>query len=326
MLSKQFFDSVRANVFHGGLSQLQVDALTAIDAAWEKYGNGDPQAEAYVQATILNEVGPNLQPVPENLNYSAERAYAVWPNKFPTLASAQPYAHNPEKLGNFVYANRYGNGDAASGDGFKYRGHGYQTTWKANFKTIGDVLGVDLVTDPTVLDHDVKLAAEALIVGMVRGLYTGKKLSDYFGSNKALPIPARAIVNGDVSSTGPKVAANWKLFLGAFKAAPAPVPHSVPTTTHAPGAPVPSSVLVPAIEPNLLEKIGMNLSILTLLIHYLPLLPFLQGDFTQEVKIINSSQDGQAKLRQTLEVLRDAIDQIEATMDGKNPQAVDITK
>ncbi len=60
----------------------------------------------------------------------------------------------------------------------------------------------------------------------------------------------------------------------------------------------------------------MNLSILTLLIHYLPLLPFLEGDFSKEVAILKGSADGQTKLAQTLAVAKDLIAQIEAATAG----------
>lgn len=60
----------------------------------------------------------------EGLNYSAERLHEVWPGRFPTLAAAAPFAHNSQKLANHVYANRMGNGDEASGDGYRYRGVG----------------------------------------------------------------------------------------------------------------------------------------------------------------------------------------------------------
>lgn len=60
----------------------------------------------------------------ESLNYSAARLTKVWPKRFPTLAAAAPYAQNEQKLGSFVYANRLGNGDVGSGDGFRYRGRG----------------------------------------------------------------------------------------------------------------------------------------------------------------------------------------------------------
>lgn len=60
----------------------------------------------------------------ENLNYSAARLTQVWPSRFPTIAAAEPYARNPEKLANKVYANRMGNRDEASGDGWRFRGAG----------------------------------------------------------------------------------------------------------------------------------------------------------------------------------------------------------
>lgn len=70
----------------------------------------------------------------ENLNYSAQRLCEVWPSRFPSLARAQPYARNPEALANKVYANRIGNGDEASGDGWRFRGGGpLQLTGRDNW-------------------------------------------------------------------------------------------------------------------------------------------------------------------------------------------------
>jgi putative chitinase len=60
----------------------------------------------------------------ENLNYSAARMMQVWPSRFPTLESAQPYANNPEKLADLVYSGRLGNGTPESGDGWRFRGEG----------------------------------------------------------------------------------------------------------------------------------------------------------------------------------------------------------
>ena len=60
---------------------------------------------------------------------------AVFPREFPTDDAAQRYVMNPTGLANFIYAGKNGNGDAASGDGFKYRGGGLiQLTGRANYK------------------------------------------------------------------------------------------------------------------------------------------------------------------------------------------------
>jgi putative chitinase len=60
----------------------------------------------------------------ENLNYSAEGLMKTWPHRFLTLEFANKYARQPEKIANYVYANRCGNGDEASGDGWRHRGAG----------------------------------------------------------------------------------------------------------------------------------------------------------------------------------------------------------
>ena len=70
----------------------------------------------------------------ENLYYSAQGLAKVFPKYFPTLESAVPYAKKPEMIANRIYANRMGNGDEASGDGYKYRGRGLiQLTGKTNY-------------------------------------------------------------------------------------------------------------------------------------------------------------------------------------------------
>ena len=71
----------------------------------------------------------------ENMNYTnAHRLMLVWLRRFTTLDIATQYINNPEKLGNLVYANRMGNGNAASGDGFRYRGRGpIQTIGRDNY-------------------------------------------------------------------------------------------------------------------------------------------------------------------------------------------------
>lgn len=72
--------------------------------------------------------------ISENLNYSASGLMRVFPKYFPTQDLANAYARQPEKIANRVYASRMGNGDEASGDGFRYRGRGLiQLTGKDNY-------------------------------------------------------------------------------------------------------------------------------------------------------------------------------------------------
>ena len=66
----------------------------------------------------------NFRLTHENLNYRADQLLKVFPHYF-NAANVAAYEHNPEKIANRVYANRMGNGDEASGDGWKYCGEGY---------------------------------------------------------------------------------------------------------------------------------------------------------------------------------------------------------
>lgn len=129
----------------------------------ERYGiTATPRRVAAYLAQISHE-SQRLTRVLENLNYSAARMMTVWPRRFPTLASATPYANNPEKLANQVYANRLGNGDPLSGDGWKYRGRGpKQITGKANYRLMQQLLGLPLLDQPDLLripEHGAMAAA-----------------------------------------------------------------------------------------------------------------------------------------------------------------------
>jgi putative chitinase len=81
-----------------------------------------PLRVAHFLAQVLFE-SDRFRAVEENLNYSVERLPQVWPSRF-SAANAARYSHNPERLANNVYADRNGNGDEASGDGYRYRGRG----------------------------------------------------------------------------------------------------------------------------------------------------------------------------------------------------------
>jgi len=100
-----------------------------------------------------------LNKLEENLSYAPGRLTAVWPTRFPDAEKARPYSRNPEKLANAVYANRLGNGDEASRDGYRFRGRGLiQVTGRANYAKVGEALEIDLINMPDTL-LDPKFAA-----------------------------------------------------------------------------------------------------------------------------------------------------------------------
>ncbi len=88
----------------------------------------------------------------ENLNYSAERLMAVFPKYFKDLTTANQYARNPEKIANKVYADRMGNGDELSGDGYRHRGMGcIQLTGADNQKAFFRAVGLPEDTNPELI-------------------------------------------------------------------------------------------------------------------------------------------------------------------------------
>ena len=85
----------------------------------------------------------------ENLNYRPETLHQLWPQRFPTMEIAAQYAHQPEKIANKVYANRMGNRDEASGDGFRFHGRGLpQLTGHDLYFHFGQFIGEYLVANP----------------------------------------------------------------------------------------------------------------------------------------------------------------------------------
>jgi putative chitinase len=152
---------------------------------FEQYKITTPLRAAHFLAQAAHECG-GFTVFAENLNYSAKRLTEVFPKYFRD-ANPNAYARKPEKIANRVYANRMGNGDEDSGDGYKYRGRGiFQLTGKANYKTIGDAIEVDLVDDPdAALSSDVAVQV-ALEYWSKRGLNALADKDDIVGITKKI--------------------------------------------------------------------------------------------------------------------------------------------
>jgi putative chitinase len=135
--------------------------VAALNAAMTQYSINNVQRQAAFLAQILHESNEFLS-LEENMNYSAIRLRQVWPNRFTSDQMAQSYGGKPEKIANFVYSNRMGNGDEASGDGWRFHGRGLiQLTGRANYTKCANALGLDLTAHPELLlsPNDAALSA-----------------------------------------------------------------------------------------------------------------------------------------------------------------------
>lgn len=108
----------------------------ALDQLLPDYEINTPQRIAAFVAQCAHE-SANFMILTENLNYRWQSLRKVFPKYFPTDELAQEYASKPNKqeaIANRIYASRMGNGDEASGDGYRYRGRGLiQLTGKQNY-------------------------------------------------------------------------------------------------------------------------------------------------------------------------------------------------
>ena len=159
---KNFFESARATLFNNNMSQSQVEGVNSILDAWETYAEGiDPRWIAYSLATTYHETMRTMQPVKE-IGGGAGRPY----------------------------------GQVDRQTQQAYYGRGYvQLTWRVNYARMASVVGADLVNHPDLALHPA-ISAKILTEGMSRGLFTGKKLQEFFFGTRSDWIDARAIING----------------------------------------------------------------------------------------------------------------------------------
>lgn len=180
-----FYNSVRPSLFDGKLTAEQVKGMDAIIAAGTDL---DLRWLAYALATAYHETGRKMMPVSENLNYSASGLLKTFPKYFSKVDAAN-YAGKPIAIANRAYANRLGNGNEASGDGWKFRGMGLvQITGRTNYAKYR----IDGKPEKALeLDTSVSI----LLDGMTKGKFTGLKLATYFNDKTTDWVNARRIIN-----------------------------------------------------------------------------------------------------------------------------------
>jgi putative chitinase len=129
---------------------LRAGMIASAPAVFARYGITTPLLVAHVMAQGNHECGAGHEVV-ENLSYSAERMTQGWPSRFPSVASAEPCAHNSKALADKVYDGRMGNRPGTN-DGYNFRGQGFsQTTGCDEYQRLGKLTGLGLVNHPELL-------------------------------------------------------------------------------------------------------------------------------------------------------------------------------
>lgn len=218
MNRKIFFDQVRGTVFVGFLSDDQVSGMDAVLNEWDRRKLSDIRWLAYMLATDYHETAHTMQAIAE-YGKGGGRSY----------------------------------GAIKAETGKAYYGRGLvQLTWDYNYKKMGELLGVDLYRKPE-LALQLPIAVQIMFEGMIRGTFTGNKLSDYFTASKADWYNARRIING--TDRADLIAGYAKKFHAALEAAtvrgsviePMPIPPDVPVSAPKPKPrPIPPEVPIAA--------------------------------------------------------------------------------
>ena len=169
-----------------GLDELVWQLSVALNSLVDDFGHNS----LYRQAAFLAQTGhesAGFKAVKENLNYSQQALRSVFGKYFPTDELAAQYARQPEKIANRVYANRMGNGNEASGEGWKFRGRGLiQLTGKNNYTLCGADQNRDLVSDPTWLETAEGAVKSALWFWNRNNLNTYADVEDIRGMTKRI--------------------------------------------------------------------------------------------------------------------------------------------
>lgn len=146
------------------MSYLAIKYKTLLD----KNGINTSLRLSHFFAQIDHESG--LKPISENLNYSASGLIRVF-RKYFTDIEAVNFANKPQKIANRVYANRMGNSDEKSGEGYKYRGRGFiQLTGKENYYKLTEATDINFLENPDLLLDEANAMIAALWFWNKKGL------------------------------------------------------------------------------------------------------------------------------------------------------------
>jgi putative chitinase len=232
-----FFNTVRASLFNGSLTQAQVDGMNYLLDVWEEFFEKPNPRDgnkwlAYCMATVYHETGKKMVPVPEN--------------------GGKPYGNPP-----LSYWNKTGPYNQA------YYGRGHvQLTWDKNYQKGQDQLkkNYDLnipIYQKADLMLDDRPSALVLYDGMTIGWFTGVGLPKYFNSTTEDPVNARRVVNG--TDQAQKIAGYYDKFKPAIVTVsePAPPPEPPPVAE----APIVTVTLVSDQPVNLVIVAGDNVTI-----------------------------------------------------------------
>jgi predicted chitinase len=111
-------------------------------SAFDNFDFSNDRRKAAAVGQFLVEAGPALNATVEDLYYSPDRACEVWPALFSSPQAAASYCDDPRRFADYVYAGVNGNGDAASGDGYRFRGRGLiQLTGRDEYEAFGRAIG-----------------------------------------------------------------------------------------------------------------------------------------------------------------------------------------
>jgi len=151
---------------------------------FEKYGLTTKLRVSHFMAQIEHESG--LKPISENFNYSADRLIKIFPKYF-NKEQSLAYARQQSRIANRVYANRMGNGNSKSGEGWKYRGRGFiQITGKENYFRLANDTDLDCLQNPDLLLEEANAMISALWFWNLKGLNSLADKDDIVGITKKI--------------------------------------------------------------------------------------------------------------------------------------------